>query len=83
MIPQSPSPPFYTSDGEGSQHEDSEGRSVESKFQFDLSMDSQDSQAGHTDHGTTDTAVMCDHINREGVSEGVETTTRDVSPAET
>ncbi|KAF6719719.1 cAMP-specific 3',5'-cyclic phosphodiesterase 4B [Oryzias melastigma] len=83
MIPQSPSPPFYTSDGEGSQHEDSEGRSVESKFQFDLSMDSQDSQAGHTDHGTTDTAVMCDHINREGVSEGVETTTHDVSPAET
>uniref|UniRef100_A0A8C7ZCN9 Phosphodiesterase n=1 Tax=Oryzias sinensis TaxID=183150 RepID=A0A8C7ZCN9_9TELE len=85
MIPQSPSPPFYTSDGEGSQHEDSEGRSVDSKFQFDLSMDSQDSQAGHRDHETTDLAVTCDHVNKEGLSdlEDVDTTTRDVSPAET
>lgn len=85
MIPQSPSPPFYTSDGEGSQHEDSEGRSVDSRFQFDLSMDSQDSQAGHGHHETTDLAVTCDHVNKEDLSdlEDVDTTTRDVSPAET
>uniref|UniRef100_A0A3P9HAH7 Phosphodiesterase n=1 Tax=Oryzias latipes TaxID=8090 RepID=A0A3P9HAH7_ORYLA len=85
MIPQSPSPPFYTSDGEGSQHEDSEGRSVDSKFQFDLSMDSQDSQAGHRDHETTDLAVTCDHVNKEDLSDlgDIDTTTRDVSPAET
>ena len=67
MIPQSPSPPFYASDGEGGPHGELEGGPVASKFQFELTLDDQDGQSG-------------DHASDQG---GVETTTHDVSPEET
>ncbi|XP_038151044.1 cAMP-specific 3',5'-cyclic phosphodiesterase 4B-like isoform X2 [Cyprinodon tularosa] len=78
MIPQSPSPPFYTSDGEGGQHGDGEGGSEASKFPFDLAMDSQERH-------TEDTPATSDRLNRDNPVElkGVEMTTRDISPAET
>lgn len=56
MIPQSPSPPFYTSDGEGGPLRDSEGGPVASKFHFELTLDSQDAD-GHRDSGAMDAAV--------------------------
>ncbi|XP_023191304.1 cAMP-specific 3',5'-cyclic phosphodiesterase 4B-like [Xiphophorus maculatus] len=74
MIPQSPSPPFYTSDGEGGQH--GEDCSPASKFPFDLT----------TDDGTpADAAVRSDCASRGGSSDldGTEMTTCDVSSAET
>ncbi|CAF97600.1 unnamed protein product, partial [Tetraodon nigroviridis] len=42
MIPQSPSPPFYTSDEEGRTHEEVEGGHAPSKFQFELTLDDQE-----------------------------------------
>ncbi|KAK5599600.1 hypothetical protein CRENBAI_018910 [Crenichthys baileyi] len=85
MIPQSPSPPFYTSDGEGGQHGDSEGVSVASKFPFDLTMDSQERPAGHRESVLVDTAVRSDHLSRDNPSdlEGIKMMTCDISPAET
>ncbi|MEQ2183832.1 hypothetical protein GOODEAATRI_002003 [Goodea atripinnis] len=85
MIPQSPSPPFYTSDGEGGQHGDSEGVSVASKFPFDLTMDSQERPAGHRESVLVDTAVRSDHLSRDNPSdlEGIKITTCDISAAET
>ncbi|MED6234663.1 cAMP-specific 3',5'-cyclic phosphodiesterase 4B [Ataeniobius toweri] len=85
MIPQSPSPPFYTSDGEGGQHGDSEGVSVASKFPFDLTMDSQERPAGHRESVLVDTAVRSDHLSRDNRSdlEGIKMTTCDISAAET
>uniref|UniRef100_UPI003AAD8F26 3',5'-cyclic-AMP phosphodiesterase 4B-like isoform X2 n=1 Tax=Centroberyx gerrardi TaxID=166262 RepID=UPI003AAD8F26 len=77
MIPQSPSPPFYTSDGEGGPHGELEGGPVGSKFQFELTLDDQDGQSGETESGMMETADGCDD------QDGVETATRDVSPAET
>ncbi|XP_043989083.1 cAMP-specific 3',5'-cyclic phosphodiesterase 4B-like isoform X2 [Gambusia affinis] len=74
MIPQSPSPPFYTSDGEGGQH--GEDCSLASKFPFDLT----------TDDGTpADAAVRSDCASRGSSSDldGTEMTTCDVSSAET
>ncbi|XP_032420890.1 cAMP-specific 3',5'-cyclic phosphodiesterase 4B-like [Xiphophorus hellerii] len=74
MIPQSPSPPFYTSDGEGGQH--GEDCSPASKFPFDLT----------TDDGTpADAAVRSDCASRGGSSDldGTEMTTCDVSSTET
>ncbi|XP_072220722.1 3',5'-cyclic-AMP phosphodiesterase 4B-like [Leuresthes tenuis] len=79
MIPQSPSPPFYTSDGEGGPHGDTEGAPAESKFQFDLTVDNQDIQGGHMDSGMMASSVR----NHPSGQDGVETTTRDVSPEET
>lgn len=81
MIPQSPSPPFYTSDGEGGSHEEVEGGPVASKFQFELTLDDQDGQCGHGDSGIMETAVtLQDHPCDP---DGVEMATRDVSPAGT
>ncbi|XP_071372504.1 3',5'-cyclic-AMP phosphodiesterase 4B-like isoform X1 [Centroberyx affinis] len=77
MIPQSPSPPFYTSDGEGGPLGEVEGGPVGSKFQFELTLDDQDRQSGETESGMMETADGCDG------QDGVEMGTRDVSPAET
>ncbi|XP_070701938.1 3',5'-cyclic-AMP phosphodiesterase 4B-like [Pempheris klunzingeri] len=74
MIPQSPSPPFYTSDSEGGSHEEVEGGPVASKFQFELTLDDQDGRGGDGESGVMETLQDPD---------GVEVATRDVSPAET
>ncbi|XP_041658350.1 cAMP-specific 3',5'-cyclic phosphodiesterase 4B-like isoform X2 [Cheilinus undulatus] len=78
MIPQSPSPPFYSSDGEGGSHGELEGRPAPSKFQFELTLDDQggDGEGGMMETGVT----LQDQPSDEG---GVEMTTRDVSPEET
>lgn len=83
MIPQSPSPPFYTGDGEGSLHEGSELEgSVPSKFQFDLTVMDENGQDGNRDSGTMDTA--CDGLPDQPCDEDrVETPTRAGSLAET
>uniref|UniRef100_A0A3Q3AA58 Phosphodiesterase n=1 Tax=Kryptolebias marmoratus TaxID=37003 RepID=A0A3Q3AA58_KRYMA len=83
MIPQSPSPPFYTSDGEGGPLRDSEGGPVASKFHFDLTLDNQERQDGHGDSGVMGTAV--DTVIRDCPCDrdGVEMTTCDVSAADT
>uniref|UniRef100_A0A3B4ZXC6 Phosphodiesterase n=1 Tax=Stegastes partitus TaxID=144197 RepID=A0A3B4ZXC6_9TELE len=84
MIPQSPSPPFYTSDGEGGPHGQVEGGPVASKFQFELTLDDQDGQG--EDGGMMDTAEGCDDVtlrDHPSDEDRVEMTTRDVSPAET
>lgn len=79
MIPQSPSPPFYTSDGEGGQHGDGEEGSVASKFPFDLSVEGQQSPAGPRERDS----ALVDDRDHPSDPEGIETTTCDVSPAET
>ncbi|XP_006786977.1 cAMP-specific 3',5'-cyclic phosphodiesterase 4B-like isoform X2 [Neolamprologus brichardi] len=84
MIPQSPSPPFYTSDGEGGPHGEVEGRPVESKFKFDLTLDDQEGQG--EDSGMMDTADSCDNVTLQHLpcdQEGAEMTTHDGSPEET
>ncbi|XP_071348336.1 3',5'-cyclic-AMP phosphodiesterase 4C-like isoform X2 [Trachinotus anak] len=86
MIPQSPSPPFYTSDGEGGPHGELEGVPVASKFQFELTLDDQDSQGGDRESGMMETSDGCDIVtlqNHPSDEDGVEMATRDVSPAET
>ncbi|XP_070775722.1 3',5'-cyclic-AMP phosphodiesterase 4B-like [Enoplosus armatus] len=83
MIPQSPSPPFYTSDGEGGPHGEVEEGPVASKFQFELTLDDQDGQDGDSESGMMETAdgvTLRDHPSDQ---DGVEMATRDVSPAET
>ncbi|KAL3988166.1 apyrase [Sarotherodon galilaeus] len=84
MIPQSPSPPFYTSDGEGGPHGEVEGRPVASKFKFDLTLDDQEGQG--EDSGMMDTADSCDNVTLQHLpcdQEGAEMTTHDGSPVET
>uniref|UniRef100_A0A8C6TXK5 Phosphodiesterase n=1 Tax=Neogobius melanostomus TaxID=47308 RepID=A0A8C6TXK5_9GOBI len=54
MIPQSPSPPFYTSDGEGGSQGELEEHEVASKFKFDLTVMDQCGPDGQRDSGTTD-----------------------------
>uniref|UniRef100_A0A3B4H0F2 Phosphodiesterase n=1 Tax=Pundamilia nyererei TaxID=303518 RepID=A0A3B4H0F2_9CICH len=84
MIPQSPSPPFYTSDGEGGPHGEVEGRPVASKFKFDLTLDDQEGQG--EDSGMMDTADSCDNVTLQHLpcdQEGAEMTTHDGSPEET
>ncbi|KAM4557630.1 3',5'-cyclic-AMP phosphodiesterase 4B-like isoform 2-T2 [Fundulus diaphanus] len=85
MVPQSPSPPFYTSDGEGGQQGDSDGGSIATKFPFDLTTESQKRQAGHRESTLADTAVRSDLLNQGSPSDlkAREMTTCDVSPAET
>ncbi|XP_028284095.1 cAMP-specific 3',5'-cyclic phosphodiesterase 4B-like isoform X1 [Parambassis ranga] len=83
MIPQSPSPPFYASDGEGGPHGELEGGPGASKFQFELTLDDQDGRGGDGISVVMDTADGCGHITHPSDQDGVEMTTRDVSPAET
>ncbi|KAM9350038.1 3',5'-cyclic-AMP phosphodiesterase 4B-like [Symphorus nematophorus] len=80
MIPQSPSPPFYTSDGEGGPHGEVEGGPVASKFQFELTLDDQDRDSESGMMETGDSVSLQDHPSDP---DGVEMATRDVSPAET
>ncbi|XP_056276241.1 cAMP-specific 3',5'-cyclic phosphodiesterase 4B-like isoform X4 [Pseudoliparis swirei] len=83
MIPQSPSPPFYTSDGEGGPLEEVEGAPVASKFQFELTLDDQDGQCGDEKSAMmemTDGVVLQPQASDQ---DGVKMTTCDVSPAET
>ncbi|KAK7944788.1 hypothetical protein WMY93_000516 [Mugilogobius chulae] len=64
MIPQSPSPPFYTGDGEGGSQGELEERPVPSKFKFDLTVMDQSGQAEQRDSGTMhgDTADLPDQF---------------------
>ncbi|XP_026170109.1 cAMP-specific 3',5'-cyclic phosphodiesterase 4B-like [Mastacembelus armatus] len=83
MIPQSPSPPFYASDGEGGPHGEVEGGPVASKFQFELTLDD---QGGDRESRMMDTTEACEGVTlSEQLShqDGVEMTACDVSPAET
>uniref|UniRef100_A0A8C5NE97 Phosphodiesterase n=1 Tax=Gouania willdenowi TaxID=441366 RepID=A0A8C5NE97_GOUWI len=68
MIPQSPSPPFYASDGEESPLQEGEDRPVASKFQFELTLDEQEGL------GTEGCGVVVD-TGRDGM----ETATQDES----
>lgn len=76
MIPQSPSPPFYTSDDEGRSHEEVEGGPAPSKFQFELTLDDQE---GHGEDRTMETGDG----DQPSDPDVVDTVSRDVSPAET
>ena len=78
MIPQSPSPPFYTSDDEGRTPEEGEGEGgpALSKFQFELTLDDQDE---HRENRMMETGER-DHLSNPDM---VERTSRDASPAET
>ncbi|XP_060900237.1 cAMP-specific 3',5'-cyclic phosphodiesterase 4B-like isoform X2 [Labrus mixtus] len=78
MIPQSPSPPFYSSDGEDAPHGELEGVPASTKFQFELTLDDQgeDGEGGMMETGVT----LQDHTSDEG---RVEMTSGDVSPEET
>ncbi|CAN9503108.1 unnamed protein product [Ophioblennius macclurei] len=62
MIPQSPSPPFYTSDGEGGPHGEVEDRPAATKFQFELTLDEQDGHNEDGGSGEMDTADGCDQM---------------------
>ncbi|XP_077412877.1 3',5'-cyclic-AMP phosphodiesterase 4B-like isoform X2 [Vanacampus margaritifer] len=73
MIPQSPSPPFYTSEVDAGPHGEVEGVPVASKFQFELTLDEQESE----------TAAMETLQGGTPDQGGVDAATRDVSPAET
>ncbi|XP_034410909.1 cAMP-specific 3',5'-cyclic phosphodiesterase 4B-like isoform X1 [Cyclopterus lumpus] len=83
MIPQSPSPPFYTSDGEGGPLEEVEGAPVASKFQFELTLDDQDEEDGD---GKSAMMEMTDSVilqQQASDRDGVKMAPCDVSPAET
>ncbi|XP_036939505.1 cAMP-specific 3',5'-cyclic phosphodiesterase 4B-like isoform X2 [Acanthopagrus latus] len=73
MIPQSPSPPFYTSDGEGGPLGEVEGGPVASKFQFELTLDDQDGDGESRIMETADSVSLEDHPTD---LDGVETATR-------
>ncbi|XP_061588930.1 cAMP-specific 3',5'-cyclic phosphodiesterase 4B-like isoform X2 [Cololabis saira] len=76
MIPQSPSPPFYSDgEGEGGPHADSEGEPGESKFNFNLTVDPDDRQSGLIESRVMD---RCD-----SGQDRADVKTHDVSPAET
>uniref|UniRef100_A0AAQ4RU42 Phosphodiesterase n=1 Tax=Gasterosteus aculeatus aculeatus TaxID=481459 RepID=A0AAQ4RU42_GASAC len=83
MIPQSPSPPFYTSDGESGQPGELEGGPVASKFQFELTLDDQDERDAGGENAVMETAggVILEQHACDG--DRVEMTTCDISPAET
>ncbi|XP_053738177.1 cAMP-specific 3',5'-cyclic phosphodiesterase 4C-like isoform X1 [Synchiropus splendidus] len=51
MIPQSPSPPFYSGDGEGSAAEEGDASPAGSKFHFDLTLEEQSSVMEMTEEG--------------------------------
>lgn len=58
MIPQSPSPPFYS---EGSPPGELEGGPATSKFQFELTLDDEDEQVGgDLETGMMETTDGCD-----------------------
>ncbi|XP_047446486.1 cAMP-specific 3',5'-cyclic phosphodiesterase 4B-like isoform X2 [Mugil cephalus] len=76
MIPQSPSPPFYTGDGEGSPHEEVEEAR---KFQFELTLEEQEGQGGDGDSQAMDTADGCVHVAHPCDQDEVEMTTHDAS----
>ncbi|XP_034071160.1 cAMP-specific 3',5'-cyclic phosphodiesterase 4B-like isoform X2 [Gymnodraco acuticeps] len=79
MIPQSPSPPFYTSDGEGGPQGELEEGPGASKFQFELTLDDQDGQSGESAMmEMVDGVILRDPSSDQGRVE-----TCDVSPAET
>ncbi|XP_054622606.1 cAMP-specific 3',5'-cyclic phosphodiesterase 4B-like isoform X3 [Dunckerocampus dactyliophorus] len=80
MIPQSPSPPFYSSDREGGSHGEVEGAPVASKFQFELTPDDQESESAEMESAVCDGVTLQGHPSHH---DGVDTATRDVSPAET
>lgn len=80
MIPQSPSPPFYTGDREGHPHGEVEGGPAAGKFQFELTLDDQDGDGDSGMMETADSESLQDHPSDP---DGVEMATRDVSPAET
>ncbi|XP_044223177.1 cAMP-specific 3',5'-cyclic phosphodiesterase 4B-like isoform X3 [Thunnus albacares] len=83
MIPQSPSPPFYTSDSEGGPHGEVERVPVTGKFQFELTLDDQD---GDGESGMMETTDRCDGVtfqDHPSDPDGVDMVTHDVSPAET
>ncbi|XP_034743973.1 cAMP-specific 3',5'-cyclic phosphodiesterase 4B-like isoform X2 [Etheostoma cragini] len=83
MIPESPSPPFYTSDGEGVPPGEEEGGPVGNKFQFELTLDDQDRQCGDEENvmmETADGVILQDDASEQ---DGAEMATSDVSPAET
>ncbi|XP_019734574.1 cAMP-specific 3',5'-cyclic phosphodiesterase 4B-like isoform X1 [Hippocampus comes] len=73
MIPQSPSPPFYSGEGDGGPHGQVEGLPVASKFQFELTLDEQERESAEME---TLQVLPSDQ-------DGVGTATHDVSPAET
>lgn len=60
MIPQSPSPPFYTGDGECSSQGELEEHQVASKFKFDLTVMDDCGQAGQMDSETMDSDGLPD-----------------------
>nr|XP_046263379.1 cAMP-specific 3',5'-cyclic phosphodiesterase 4B-like isoform X2 [Scatophagus argus] len=80
MIPQSPSPPFYTNDEEGGPHEEVEGGPATSKFQFELTLEDQDGDGESGVMETADSVLLRDHPS--GL-DAIEMAARDVSPAET
>ncbi|KAG7526881.1 cAMP-specific 3 3' [Solea senegalensis] len=86
MIPQSPSSPFYASVREGGPQEEVEGGPVMSKFQFEVTLDEQDTEEGDNEGGMMETTDGFDVLTLQNLpsdQDGTETTTRDVSPAET
>lgn len=86
MIPQSPSPPFYTSDGVDDTHGELEGGLVANKFQFELTLDEEDGQGEDGECGMMETADGCDDVTLEdqrSEQDSVKMTTCDVAPAET
>ncbi|KAM3603700.1 uncharacterized protein V6R79_000920 [Siganus canaliculatus] len=80
MIPQSPSPPFYTNDSDGGPHGEVEGRPVASKFQFELTLDDPD---GDGESGLMETADSVSLPDCSSDPDGVEMATCNLSPAET
>ncbi|XP_053294722.1 cAMP-specific 3',5'-cyclic phosphodiesterase 4B isoform X1 [Pleuronectes platessa] len=59
MIPESPSPPFYT---EGSPDGEGEGGPVMSKFQFELTLEDEDEQVGDVEAGMMETTDGHDNL---------------------
>ncbi|XP_061790090.1 3',5'-cyclic-AMP phosphodiesterase 4B-like isoform X1 [Nerophis lumbriciformis] len=57
MIPQSPSPPFYSGNREGGSHGDLEGDPVASRFQFELTLDDQESFDSEMETAVCDTTA--------------------------
>ncbi|XP_076018291.1 3',5'-cyclic-AMP phosphodiesterase 4B-like isoform X2 [Genypterus blacodes] len=62
MIPQSPSPPFYTGDGGDDAQGELEGGRVANNFQFELTLDG---QGGDGESGLMETADECDDVTLE------------------
>ncbi|XP_061551186.1 cAMP-specific 3',5'-cyclic phosphodiesterase 4B-like [Phycodurus eques] len=72
IIPQSPSPPFYSGEAGGGPLVEAEGAPVAGKFQFELTLDEAESE-----NAPTETSA-CDGVRLRGRSSD-----RDGSPAET